>query len=263
MDAPAASPLQPRLRETPFQSSITLERLRQDMGVFVAEREWETFHTPRNILLALVGEVGEVAECFQWKADDASRHGLPAWTDAERLHLGEELSDVLLYLVRLSDLSGVDLPSAALRKMTLNRAKYPADKARGRSDKYTLYAEDKGVAAAVSAATAASAAAGVHEAQAGEGAVPVTGFVTPRKGTPAESRTPKESPTDPSRFSTLLREGGGQSGAHACPSCGAGGAGVEASTTLWLVQTVALPLAVSALGALLGGLLLGYVRRGR
>lgn len=175
----SSSPVTLKLAETKFMADVTLDQLRHEMAVFVAEREWEKFHTPRNVLLALCGEVGEVAECFQWKADAGSQHGLPDWTDKEKTHLGEELSDVLLYLLRLSDLCGVDLPSAAIRKMGLNRAKYPADKARGRSDKYTAYIEDK--SAAQAAADSASSAQG--------------GLMTPRKGTPAEHRTPKESPT--------------------------------------------------------------------
>jgi dCTP diphosphatase len=121
-----------------FEASVTLERLRGAMAAFVAEREWERFHTPRNVLLALVGEVGEVAELFQWRGEVP--RGLDAsWSAADREHLGEELSDVLLYLVRLADLSGIDLPSAALRKMRKNAEKYPADKCRGSSAKYTAY----------------------------------------------------------------------------------------------------------------------------
>ncbi|KAK7268228.1 hypothetical protein RIF29_20923 [Crotalaria pallida] len=71
-----------------------------------------------------VGEVGELSEIFQWKGEVPK--GLPDWTEEEKVHLGEELSDVLLYLVRLSDICGVDLGKAALRKVELNAIKYPA-----------------------------------------------------------------------------------------------------------------------------------------
>lgn len=71
-----------------------------------------------------VGEVGELSEIFQWKGEVAK--GLPDWEEAEKLHLGEELSDVLLYLIRLSDMCGIDLGKAALRKVELNALKYPA-----------------------------------------------------------------------------------------------------------------------------------------
>lgn len=70
-----------------------------------------------------VGEVGELSEIFQWKGEVPK--GLPDWKEEEKVHLGEELSDVLLYLVRLSDMCGVDLGKAALRKVELNAIKYP------------------------------------------------------------------------------------------------------------------------------------------
>ncbi|KAK4341498.1 hypothetical protein RND71_039999 [Anisodus tanguticus] len=94
------------------------------MADFVEERDWDQFHTPRNLLLALVGEVGELSEIFQWKGEVP--RGLPDWEEKEKQHLGEELSDVLLYLVRLSDICGIDLGKAALRKLELNAIKYPA-----------------------------------------------------------------------------------------------------------------------------------------
>lgn len=76
-----------------------------------------------NAKCAQVGEVGELSEIFQWKGEVAK--GVPDWKEEEKLHLGEELSDVLLYLVRLSDVCGVDLGKAALRKLQLNAIKYP------------------------------------------------------------------------------------------------------------------------------------------
>ncbi|KAH8045087.1 hypothetical protein JL722_14398 [Aureococcus anophagefferens] len=97
----------------------------------------DQFHTPRNILTAMVGEVGELAECFQWKGEVA--RGLPEFSAKEKVHVGEEMSDVFVYLVRLADVCGVDLESAITRKIDLNAKKYPADKARGSSAKYTAY----------------------------------------------------------------------------------------------------------------------------
>lgn len=73
-----------------------------------------------------VGEVGELSEIFQWRGE--VERGLPGWKEEDKVHLGEELSDVLLYLVRLSDACGVDLGKAALRKLELNAIKYPAPK---------------------------------------------------------------------------------------------------------------------------------------
>ncbi|KAI3749715.1 hypothetical protein L2E82_20331 [Cichorium intybus] len=102
---------------------VTLKLLKQKMHDFARERDWEQFHSPRNLLLALVGEVGELSEIFQWKGEVPK--GLGDWKEEEKVHLGEELSDVLLYLVRLSDICGVDLGEAALRKIRLNAIKYP------------------------------------------------------------------------------------------------------------------------------------------
>lgn len=76
----------------------------------------------------MVAEVGELAECFQWKPDAASAPGLPGWSDDERTHLGEEVSDVLLYLLQLADKCGVDLVNAVPRKIEMNGRKYPPGK---------------------------------------------------------------------------------------------------------------------------------------
>ncbi|CAA7023712.1 unnamed protein product [Microthlaspi erraticum] len=102
---------------------VSLETLSKKMDDFAKARDWEKYHSPRNLLLAMVGEVGELSEIFQWKGEVA--RGLPDWKEEEKVHLGEELSDVLLYLVRLSHVCGVDLGKAALRKLELNAIKYP------------------------------------------------------------------------------------------------------------------------------------------
>ena len=101
------------------------ERLRQ----FAGERDWDPFHSPKNLAMALAGEVGEVLEHFQWLTESQSRNLPPQVREAVAL----ELADVLLYLVRLADQVGVDLAGAAIRKIELNALKYPADEVRGRS----------------------------------------------------------------------------------------------------------------------------------
>lgn len=78
--------------------------------------------------------MGELSEIFQWKGEVP--RGLPGWDQDEKQHLGEELSDVLLYLVQLSDICGIDLGKAALRKIDLNALKYPAHLWKGSSEKY-------------------------------------------------------------------------------------------------------------------------------
>lgn len=120
-----------------FSPAPTVEDIRRLQAEFTDERDWNQFHQPRNLLLALVGEVGEVAELFQWRGEVAE--GLPGWTDSERENLAQELSDVLIYLVELAEKCRVDLPQAVLRKMALNRLKYPASKVHGSAKKYTEY----------------------------------------------------------------------------------------------------------------------------
>lgn len=103
--------------------TVALDELRRRVQRFAEERDWERHHTPRNLVLALVGEVGELAEIFQWRS--AAPVGLEGWSAAEREHVGEELADVLIYLVRLADRCGVDLGAAALDKLAKNARKYP------------------------------------------------------------------------------------------------------------------------------------------
>jgi dCTP diphosphatase len=101
-----------------------IEELRDRMREFTAERDWQVFHDPKSVLLALVGEVGELAELFQWVPADAAAE----LTQSEplRTRAAEELSDVLLYLILLADVLGIDLRTAAHAKLTAAAQKYPA-----------------------------------------------------------------------------------------------------------------------------------------
>jgi len=113
---------------------MNLEDLRLESAQFAQDRDWDQFHSIRNLLLALVGEVGEVAEIVQWTKDE----DIPALlNDGGREKLAEELADILLYLVRLADRSGVDLEKAVKEKLLLNAQKYPVNQARGSAKKYT------------------------------------------------------------------------------------------------------------------------------
>lgn len=101
-----------------------LIELRDAMRQFTAERDWEKFHDPKSLILALVGEVGELAELLQWvPADDALNL---AAQEPMHSRLGEEVSDVFLYLVRLADVLGIDLRRAINNKLVANRVKHPA-----------------------------------------------------------------------------------------------------------------------------------------
>lgn len=110
-----------------------LIELRDALRAFAAERDWDQFHSPRNLATALAVEAAELLEPFQWLTDEQSRHLTPQ----ARAAVEEELADVLLYLVRLADRLDVDLAAAARAKIGRNAAKYPADKAKGSARKYT------------------------------------------------------------------------------------------------------------------------------
>jgi dCTP diphosphatase len=98
------------------------------MRTFTEERDWGRFHDLKSLTLALTGEVGEVAELVQWLPASSAVGNVDAGL---RERLGEELADVLLYLVRLADVAGVDLGDAAARKLTKNQSRFPADAHRG------------------------------------------------------------------------------------------------------------------------------------
>ena len=106
-----------------------LTEIRDAARTFISEREWQQFQDPKSILLALVGEVGELAELLQWLPADVARDRLRA----EPLHtrVAEEMADVLVYLVGLADQCEVDLGSAALAKVAASADKYPTDENRG------------------------------------------------------------------------------------------------------------------------------------
>lgn len=114
-------------------SAPSLTQLRDELRRFAAERDWDQFHFPKNLAIALSVEASELLEHFQWVADRESA----ALPDETRAKVREELADVLLYLIRLADKLDIDLPRAAFEKIAINGRKYPVHKARGSSKKYT------------------------------------------------------------------------------------------------------------------------------
>ena len=110
-----------------------LESLRAQLRDFAAARDWDQFHSPKNLAMALAVEAAELLETFQWLTEEQSRNPSPEALAAA----DEEIADVLLYLIRLSDKLGIDPVAAANRKILRNAEKYPAEKARGNSRKYT------------------------------------------------------------------------------------------------------------------------------
>ena len=121
------------------ESRSDLTELRDLVREFVNERDWDKFHTPKNLATALSVEASELLEPFQWLVSGAKDE----IDEAKLTAIRHEMADVLVYLVRLADKMEVDLFQAVLEKMALNRAKYPADKVRGDSRKYSEY-KDKG-----------------------------------------------------------------------------------------------------------------------
>ena len=109
-----------------------LESLREQLRDFAAVRDWGQFHSPKNLAMALSVEAGELLEIFQWLTEEQSRNPAPEVLVAA----GDEVADVLLYLIRLCDQLGIDPIAAANRKFLANARKYPAEKARGNSKKY-------------------------------------------------------------------------------------------------------------------------------
>jgi len=114
----------------------SLQQLAEHLRRFAADRDWEQFHSPKNLAMALSVEVAEIVEHFQWLTEAQSRD-LAAEKQAE---VAEELADALIYLVRLADQMGVDLLDAAERKLAVNETKYPAERVRGSAKKYSEYA---------------------------------------------------------------------------------------------------------------------------
>jgi len=112
-----------------------LESLRDRLRAFATERDWDQFHSPKNLSMALMVEAAELLEHFQWLTEAQSTE-LPL---DDKQAVGEELADILLYLVRLSDKLGIDLFDAALLKIEKNALKYPAEQVRGSAKKYSDY----------------------------------------------------------------------------------------------------------------------------
>lgn len=114
------------------KSPDRLETLRARLAEFVARRDWEQFHNPKNLAMAVAGEAGELVEHFQWLTFEQAANLSPE----ARAEVALEAADVLLFLVRLCDKLDIDLAAAAERKLALNARKYPVKKSRGKATKY-------------------------------------------------------------------------------------------------------------------------------
>ena len=112
-----------------------MEDLRSAISAFIQERDWEQFHSPKNLAMALSVEVAEIVEHFQWLTEEQSQN-LPQETLAE---IREEIGDVMIYLTELANKLGLDPVEAAKSKVAINEQKYPAELVRGKASKYTEY----------------------------------------------------------------------------------------------------------------------------
>lgn len=119
----------------PSDAEVTLAQLKERVLAFARERDWEQFHAPKNLSMALAAEAGELMEHFLWSTPEASRE--IARSSIKRGKIEEELADVIIYALEFANVAGIDMTQAVQRKMQANAAKYPVEKARGRADKYT------------------------------------------------------------------------------------------------------------------------------
>jgi len=106
-----------------------LEQLRLRLAAFAEERDWQQFHSPKNLAMALIAETAELVEHFQWITQEQSRDPNPE----KRSAISLELADILIYLVRIADQLDVDLIAAATDKIEINENRYPAAKVRGKA----------------------------------------------------------------------------------------------------------------------------------
>jgi dCTP diphosphatase len=116
-------------------SATTISELKTRVLAFAQERDWEQFHSPKNLSMALAAESGELMEHFLWSTPEQSR--VVAAEPTKRQKIAEELADVVIYALEFANVTAIDLAAAIEAKMAANAQKYPVEKARGRADKYT------------------------------------------------------------------------------------------------------------------------------
>ena len=121
--------------KTLTDAETTVAEIKTRVLAFAKERDWEQFHAPKNLSMALAAEAGELMEHFLWAETAASREIVR--DPAKRVKIEEELADVVIYALEFANIAGIDVAAAIERKMAANAQKYPVEKARGRSDKYT------------------------------------------------------------------------------------------------------------------------------
>ena len=115
--------------------STDIDQLKLRLREFAAARDWDQFHSPKNLSMALIAEAAELVEHFQWLTEEQSVN----LTSEKRAEVATELADIFIYLIRVADKLDIDLIQAANDKIAHNEEKYPADQVRGSAKKYTEY----------------------------------------------------------------------------------------------------------------------------
>lgn len=123
----------------PEQSHLDIGKAQAHLREFAELRDWDKFHSPKNLAMAMAGETGELLEIFQWLTEDDSR--TVAQDPKRRDAVAEELADILQYVLRMADLLGIDINRALWDKLAKNADKYPVDRSRGNARKYTEFEE--------------------------------------------------------------------------------------------------------------------------
>ncbi len=114
---------------------MDINEIQSVLEKFAVDRDWNQFHSPKNLAMALTGEAGELLEIFQWMTEEQSKN----LSDKDKQKVTEELADVMIYLLRLADKTDIDIEKAIGFKIDMNASKYPVEKVKGSAKKYTEY----------------------------------------------------------------------------------------------------------------------------
>lgn len=128
-------PRETRMPNNPTNSDVLLQ-LKQKIDQFSQDRDWEKFHTPKNLTMALTVETAELMEIFQWQND---QDGVAGLSEKNRKAIEHEVADIFIYLLRFCSVTEIDLLKVAEEKLQINAEKYPVDVVKGKSEKYTEY----------------------------------------------------------------------------------------------------------------------------
>jgi dCTP diphosphatase len=119
------------------EQTLNVSGVQHRLREFAAARDWDQFHSPKNLAMALTGEVGELVELFQWLTERESA----SLSADQRLEVEEEVADILIYVLRLADQLDISVPDVIGRKLELNEIRYPVDESRGNATKYSRRSE--------------------------------------------------------------------------------------------------------------------------